>query len=104
MIPAANDSSAAQSSNLHSQSGAPVGVRLPPETPPATPPATPPETILRGPDMATLGEPTARTLAEIDALLARAATEVQLGMEEGVGRIGRYTLVTQIGEGGFGTV
>ena len=46
----------------------------------------------------------ASTLAELDALLARAASEVQLGMEEGASRIGRYTLVTPVGEGGFGTV
>jgi hypothetical protein len=43
-------------------------------------------------------------MAELDSLLARAATEVQRGMEEGVARIGRYTLVTAVGEGGFGTV
>ena len=104
MIPAGHDSTAPQSANLHSQSGSFIGVPLTPETPSGTQSETPQEAILRGPDQATLGEPSARTLAEIDALLARAATEVQLGMEEGVGRIGRYTLVTQIGEGGFGTV
>ena len=50
------------------------------------------------------GIPGSATMAELDALLARAATEVQRGMEEGVARIGRYTLVTAVGEGGFGTV
>ncbi|NBQ14037.1 MAG: hypothetical protein EBU31_05365, partial [Proteobacteria bacterium] len=50
------------------------------------------------------GNPGAATMAELDSLLARAATEVQRGMEEGVARIGRYTLVTAVGEGGFGTV
>ena len=45
-----------------------------------------------------------RTFAELDALLGRAASEVQSGLEEGVARIGRYTLVTTVGEGGFGTV
>jgi hypothetical protein len=48
--------------------------------------------------------PGVATMAELDALLARAATEVQRGMDEGVARIGRYTLVTAVGEGGFGTV
>ena len=85
MIPAGNDSSTSQFANLHSQSGSSIGVPLTPDAAPETPQ----EAILRGPDQATLGEPSARTLAEIDALLARAATEVQLGMEEGVGRIGR---------------
>jgi serine/threonine protein kinase len=50
------------------------------------------------------GNPGSATMAELDALLARAATEVQRGMDEGVARIGRYTLVTAVGEGGFGTV
>ena len=87
MIPAGPDSSVPQSANLHSQSGQSIGVPLTPDTAPETPQ----EAILRGPDFATLGEPSSRTLAEIDALLKRAAAEVQLGMEEGVGRIGRYT-------------
>jgi serine/threonine protein kinase len=65
---------------------------------------TPPDAPLLGPNASTLGNPGERTLADVDALLARAAIEVQLGMEEGMARIGRYTLVTQVGEGGFGTV
>ena len=48
--------------------------------------------------------PGERTFAELDALLDRAASEVQRGLEEGASRIGRYTLVTPVGEGGFGTV
>ena len=50
------------------------------------------------------GVPGAATMAELDSLLARAATEVQRGLDEGVARIGRHTLVTAVGEGGFGTV
>lgn len=45
-----------------------------------------------------------RTMAELDGLLSRAAAEVQRGLAEGSSRIGRYTLVTTLGEGGFGTV
>lgn len=75
-----------------------------PQSESSTASLTPPETPLLGPGNVTLGEPGVRTLAEIDSLLARAAVEVQLGLEEGVERIGRYTLVTQVGEGGFGTV
>ena len=37
-------------------------------------------------------------------LLARAGAEVQRGLEEGHARIDRYTLVSPLGEGGFGTV
>lgn len=50
------------------------------------------------------GPPGERTFAELDALLGRAAAEVQHGLEEGASRIGRYTLLTPVGEGGFGTV
>ena len=62
-----------------------------------------PEEVLPGPVPA---EPTPgdRTFAELDALLDRAAAEVQRGLEEGAVRVGRYTLVTPVGEGGFGTV
>ena len=45
-----------------------------------------------------------RTFAELDRLLDRAAAEVQRGLDEGASRVGRYTLVTPVGEGGFGTV
>ena len=48
--------------------------------------------------------PGTRTFGELDALLARAGAEVQRGLEEGHARIGRYTLVSPLGEGGFGTV
>jgi hypothetical protein len=48
--------------------------------------------------------PGTRTFGELDALLARAGAEVQRGLEEGHTRIGRYTLVSSLGEGGFGTV
>ena len=50
------------------------------------------------------GAPGERTLSELDNLLSRAAAEVQRGLDEGNSRIGRYTLVTTLGEGGFGTV
>ena len=43
-------------------------------------------------------------MSELDTLLSRAAAEVQRGLEDGNSRVGRYTLVTTLGEGGFGTV
>ncbi len=43
-------------------------------------------------------------MAELDSLLERAGAEVQRGLDQGYARIGRYTLVTPLGEGGFGTV
>ena len=67
---------------------------------PVDPPATP---VPAAGDAADT-RPGERTFAELDALLGRAASEVQRGLEEGVARIGRYTLVTTVGEGGFGTV
>jgi non-specific serine/threonine protein kinase/serine/threonine-protein kinase len=44
------------------------------------------------------------TMAELDRLLASASAEVQRGIDEGLGRVGRYALVSVLGEGGFGTV
>ena len=48
--------------------------------------------------------PTPTEFAELDRLLGAAAVEVDRGLDEGAGRIGRYTLVSPVGEGGFGTV
>lgn len=60
--------------------------------------------ILPEPGLPESAGPGTRTFGELDALLARAGVEVQRGLAEGHARIGRYTLVSSLGEGGFGTV
>ena len=51
-----------------------------------------------GPGLPQSAAPGTRTFGELDALLARAGAEVQRGLEEGHARIGRYTLVSSLGE------
>ncbi|MFM9181342.1 MAG: hypothetical protein ACKOV8_08890, partial [Phycisphaerales bacterium] len=58
----------------------------------------------QGPATAGATPPGDDTMAELDRLLARAGAEVQRGIDEGLGRVGRYALVSVLGEGGFGTV
>jgi len=70
-------------------------------SPEAIPDMNPPGAVPSMPPSAAPGD---RTMAELDSLLSRAAAEVQRGLAGGSSRIGRYTLVTTLGEGGFGTV
>ncbi|MFM9168977.1 MAG: hypothetical protein ACKOTD_02335, partial [Phycisphaerales bacterium] len=47
-----------------------------------------------GPATAGATPPGDATMAELDRLLARAGAEVQRGIDEGLGRVGRYALVS----------